>query len=215
MDLLSNRFHGNTAKQQPCERECRGKRSAVRNIFWHIMQFSWGKGQSHQQLSLPHGVAVQLTASGSPRDAGRKSEQSVISLLSPQDTTTVLAHGQSGRQIGAAEPTSFLPRGCGVEWKLKGERWCAGRNNFPLVFFQSVFFFFFSKAQHFFFLRCLVLYFARTCTISNKILHCFLVRMEAECCIQVTLVTKSKESARSVRDMKERGLRTGSPYQAR
>lgn len=102
--------------------ECRAKWSAVGNIFWHIMQFSWGKGHSHQQLTPPHGVAVQLTASGSRRDAGRKSEQSVISLLSPQDTTAVLAHGQSGRQIGAAEATSFLPegpRGGEVEWKLQ------------------------------------------------------------------------------------------------
>lgn len=146
MDYLIIDYTATLVNNGPVK-ECRMERSTVGNIFWHIMQFSWGKGQSHQQLTLPHGVAVQLTASGSLRDAGRKSEQSVISLLSPQDTTAVLAHGQSGRQIGAAEPTSFLPQGPRgevillgwVEWKLQGKDGTVVAIGFPLVSPVNVF----------------------------------------------------------------------------
>lgn len=39
--------------------------------------------------------------------------QSVISLLSPQDMTAVLAHG-AVRETTKAEPTSFLPEGAEI-----------------------------------------------------------------------------------------------------
>lgn len=63
--------------------------------------------------SAPVGVVVQLTVYGSPRGTGRKTVKSVISLLSPQDMTAVLAHGPSGRRL-KAELASFLPEEAGI-----------------------------------------------------------------------------------------------------